>query len=227
MSLLTPIGQDPQGLARQKFIGDVVLSQEFVPAANTSTALTYTGALLLQSIFLANPGGVATYTIDSAANILAAIAPQYAYNQNANLPAGTPVYQGIQPGTSWRIKIVNASANAIAVQATANTGVTVNRGSVAASVSRDFLVTVNSGGQAQTCNVATTNGSAVVTGFTTAQLAAMQVGMIVTNAVAGLQGTTILAINITTGSVTMSGNANATNANVSVNYSPTVTIDGL
>jgi hypothetical protein len=226
MSLVKPVVQDPQGLGRSAFAGDVICTNEVVPAANTSTALTFTGAMLTSSIFLSNPGGAATYTLDTAANILAAIAPQFAYNVNAVNTLGSAVFQGIENNTAWRIKIVNASANAVTITSTANTGIVVNRGSVAASVSRDFLVTVKAGAQAQTYTAASTNGSAIVT-VTSAQAATLVNGMIVTNSVLGLQGQTIIAINTTSGAVTMSGNANATAAATSINFSPVVQIDGL
>lgn len=228
MALAIDIVSDPSSnQVRQILPGDIIVTNESVPVANTSTALTVTGALLLQSIFLANPGGAATYTLDTAANILAAIAPNFAYNQNASTPGGQLVYNGIQNGMSWRQRIVNASANAITIASTANTGVTVNRGLVAASVSRDILITVNAGMQAQTYNVGSTNASAVLTGLTAAQCASLTIGMIVTNAALGLQGQTIIAVNQASGTVTMSGNANATATSTSLTFSPRITIDGL
>jgi hypothetical protein len=226
MSLVKNLIQDPTGPSRIAVAGDIICTNEVVPAANTSTALTFTGAMLSSPIFLSNPGGAATYTLDTAANILAALAPQFIYNANASNTAGTAVFQGIEPGTAWRIKIVNASANAITVAATANTGIVVNRGSVAASVSRDFLVTVKAGAQAQSYAPTSTSGSAVLY-VTPAQAATLVPGMIVTNAVLNLQGQTIISVNTTSGAVTMSGNANATGSSVFVNFSPVVQIDGL
>ena len=54
-------------------------------------------------------------------------------------------------------------------------------------------------------------------------------GMIVTNAVAGTQGFTIVGVNIAAGTVTLSGNATSTNAapGVAFSFSPVVTITGL
>lgn len=226
MSLVKNVVQDFGGLGRQAVAGDIITTNEVVPAANTSTALTFTGALLAQAIFLANPGAAATYTIDSAANILAAVAPSFAYNVNASSVTGTAVFQQIESGTSWRIRIVNASANAITVNSTANTGVTVNRGSVAASVSKDFLVTVKAGKQAQNLIPVITNGVATLT-VTPEQAAQLCLGMVITNAVAGLQGTTITGINQASGVITMSGSASSSTSTTVVNFSPVIQIDGL
>ena len=226
--LVKQIIADMQGTSRVMGPGDNEITNDVVPAANTSTALTVLASMLAGTIFLSNPGGAATYTLDTATNLQAGLAPFYNYNLNAQVPAGSAILSGIQPGTSFRVRFVNASANAITVAATANTGVTVNRGSIAASTSRDMLVTFNNGTPGQTYAGGTTNTSAVVQ-LTPAQVQTLSVGMIVTNAVNGLQGTTIISCNINAGTVTMSGNANATSSapGVAIAFSPVVTIDML
>lgn len=202
-------------LQRQAGAGDIVAGGEIVPATNATTAITVTGASLLNGIILRSGAAAMTDTLDSAANIIAALVG--AVNGNA-----------IQPGTTFRCRWVVSTANAITVAATANTGVTVNRGAVAASSSRDFLITVANGTPAQTLGALTTSGSAIVTGFTAQQLALLSVGMIVTNAVANLQGQTIISINFAAGSVTLSGNANATNTvPVAIAFSPVIVVDGI
>ena len=202
-------------LQRQIAAGDLMAAGEVVPATDAGTTKTVTGANLLGGIILRSGAAAMTDTLDSAANIVAALVG--AVNGNA-----------IQPGTTFRVRWVVSTANAVTVQATANTGVTVNRGSVAASSSRDFLITVNNGTQVQSYGVLTTNASAVLSGLTAAQLASLSVGMIVTNAVANLQGQTITSINMAAGTVTLSGNANATNTTpVSVTFSPVITVDGI
>jgi len=203
-------------LQRQMAAGDILAGGEVVPATDAGTTKTVTGANLLAGIILRSGAAAMTDTLDSAANIVAALVGA------VNAP------NGVQPGTTFRVRWITSTANAITVQATANTGVTVNRGTVAASTSRDFLVTVANGTPAQSFGVLTTSGSAVLTGFTAAQLALLTVGMVVTNAVANLQGTTIISINFAAGSVTMSGNANATNTTpVAISFSPVIVVDGL
>lgn len=228
MSIVRAAVFDPQGLQRVGYQGDILATMESVPAAVTSTAVTLTGANLAAAIYLGNPSGAATYTLDSAANIIAALAPFFGYNQNAAVPGGTPNYQRIQDGTSFRFRIINANGtNAITVAATANTGVTVNRGSVPVSTSKDFLITINDGTPVQTFAVNSTSGSAVLSGLTQAQLVLLDVGMVVTNAALNLQGQTITSININAGTVTMSGNANATATGTALTFSPVITVDGL
>ena len=201
---------------RQVGVGDTFALSEVIPATDsTATNLTITGQMLLGGIILRNPGGVSNENIDTAANIIAA------------LTRGLGI-SAVEPGLSWRVRWLLTTAFALTVQATANTGVTVTRGTVAASTTKDFLVTVVNGTPAQTFQGTTTNGSAVVGGLTQAQLALLSVGMIVTNAVANLQGTTIIAINLAAGTVTMSGNANATNTTpVTIAFSPVVKVEGL
>jgi hypothetical protein len=222
-----PLVQDPQGFQRTALPGDLMVTNEIVPAANNGTAVTLTGALIGAGIYLSSAGSAPTITLDSAANIVAALSPSFNYNPNASVAGGTPVYAGIPANTSIRLRYIQSTAFAATIAATANTGVTVNRGSVAASTSRDFLITFNNGTPAQTYAAASTSGSAVLTGLNQQQLATLSVGMIVTNAALNLQGQTIISINLAAGSVTMSGNANATASATALTFSPVITVDGL
>lgn len=214
MSILRPVVYD--GFAQRALAqGDVVGGGESIPATVVTTAITVTGAQLAAGNILRNPAAGATDTLDSAANIIAAI--------SAGL--GTT---GLPNGLTWRVRWIVTTAQTTTVQATANTGVTVTRGSIAASSAKEFLFTIVNGTPAQTFQATTVNGSAVVSGLTSAQCALLSIGMIVTNAVANLQGQTIIAINGTSGTVTLSGNANATNSTpVTVAFSPVVLLEGL
>lgn len=220
MSLIKTMGYDGYGVnPRQVQIGDVVAGAEQIPATSTSTALIVTGQMLFNSFINASPAGAAAYTVDTAANIIIAL--------QANL--GLSLLQNIQNGTTWRLRHITTTAQVVTYAATANTGVTVTQGVVNASSVKDFLLTILNGTPAQTFACTTTNASAVVGGLSQSQCAQLSPGMIVTNAVANLQGTTILAVNTTNGTVTMSGNANATNAapGVAVSFSPVVTVAGI
>ena len=204
-------------IQRQMLPGDLLAAGEQIRANDASNALTITAAIMAQGNLIRTPTAAATDTIDTAANII------------AGLMAGLGV-SGIPNGTTFRMKWINLAGTTftITVAATANTGVTVNRGTVAVTSAKDFLVTVNNGTPAQTYQMNTTNASAVVTGLTQTQAATLTPGMVVTNAVNGLQGQTILAVNISAGSVTLSGNANATSSTpVAVSFSPVITVDGL
>ena len=214
MALLKPVVFDGV-IQRQLAQGDIIGGGEYIPATNSGTAVTLTAALLAIGYYLGNPGGAATLTLDSAANLIAGL----------NTGLGT---QSIQNGTTFKFRVILTTAQTATIAATANTGVTVNRGSVASNGTKDFLITINNGTPTQTFAANTTNANATLTGLTQAQCALLSVGMVVTNAVNGLQGTTITAINSAAGTVTMSGNANATSSSpVNVTFSPVVTVDGL
>lgn len=214
MSLMKSVGYDG-ALLRQVQSGDVVAASEVIPATISSTTPTVTGQMLFSGIVLKSNGSAGTDTIDSAANIVAAVVAGI---------GGT----GIQPGTTTRLKYIQSTAFASTLTATANTGITVTNGVVNASSVKEFLVTVVNGTPAKGLFAQTTNSSAVLSGISQSDLQALTPGMVVTNAVAGLQGTTILSINIAAGTVTMSGNANATNTTpVSVSFSPVISIYGI
>jgi hypothetical protein len=200
---------------RQQMPGDILAAGEQIRASDTTVNLTLTAGILTYPIILRAPASASTDTFDTAANIV------------AGLMAGLGNV-GIPIGTTFRVRVVNTGAGAITLAATANTGVTVNRPAIAASAMKDLLLTVNNGTPAQTYQMNTVNGSAVINGLSTAQAATLSTGMVVTNSVNGLQGTTVLAVNISAGSVTLSGNASATSTTpVAVSFSPVVTVDGL
>ena len=184
--------------------------------------MALTAAMLLNStVYCRNPAGVSTDTFPTADALITA------------LSGGIGAAPGSLTGLTFRWMMVNLSANVITGAVTANTGVTLTRGSVAAGAagsavgSKTFLITITNGTPLRTvAGVVATNGSAVMTGFSATDLANLSVGQIVTNAVANLQGQTIIGINAANGSVTMSGNANATGA-ISPTFSPTYTVVGL
>lgn len=227
MSMNRSLVQDPQGFQRTALPGDTTITNEIMPATNAGTAVTLTGPLLAAGIYLSSAGSAPTLTLDTAANIIGSLSPFFGYNQNAAVPGGTPNYAGIPPGTTFRLRYIQSTAFAGTIAATANTGCTVNRGTIAASTSRDYLVTITNGTPVQTFAVNSTNATAVLSGLSQAQLFSLSVGMIVTNSALGLQGQTINSINMNAGTVTMSGNANATAIGTALTFSPIVVVDGL
>lgn len=212
MSILKPVLSDG-GLQRLAVPGDVVAGGEIIPTTVATNAITITGNQLSAGFIQRTTTGAGTDTIDTAANVIAA------------LTAGLGL-TGIQPGTTFRATWIQNAAFAITVQATANTGVTVTNGAIAASSVKDFLVTVVNGTPAQTVAANTTNASAIVTGMTAAQTSLLSAGMVVTNVVSGLQGATIISVQPGVG-VTMSANANATAAAVAITFSPVITVVGI
>jgi hypothetical protein len=166
------------------------------------------------SFIARNPSAAAADTIDTAANIINAL----------NGGIGN---QSVQAGSSFRVRWLVSTAFATTVAAQANSGVTVTNGAIAASSWKDFLVTVVNPTPQQTIPANTTNGSAVVTGMNLQQTSLLSVGMVVTNAVNGLQGATITGVQAGVG-VTLSANANATSTfPVALTFSPTITVQGI
>lgn len=210
MALGKPLIYD-NGIPRQVSPGDTVAYGEILPATIATNAITITGTQLLSGLIQRTTTAAGTDTIDTAANIISAISTS-----------------GVQAGTTWRCKWVQNAAFAITVTATANTGITINLPTINASSVKDYLITVVNGTPATVVQALTTNTSAIITGLTTAQVAAITPGMVITNAVAGLQGTTVIAVNIAAGSVTLSAAASATNTTpVTVNFSPVITLQGI
>ena len=199
---------------RRLGLGDLVSEAETIRATDATVNLTITGAILAKGIILRSPAGASADPLDTAANIVAALS--------------TYINGPLTPGQTFRFITITTTAQTVTYSATANTGVTVNRGAIAASSGKEFLITIVTGTPAQTYTAMTTNASAVITGMTAAQTATLSPGMIVTNAVNGLQGTTILSVQPGVG-VTMSGNANATSVapGVAINFSPQIQMDGL
>lgn len=214
MSLVKPTVYDG-AVQRQVQQGDTVAASEMLPATLTANAVTVTGQQLSANLIQSTETANATYTLDSAANIIAALTPG-------------PGLVGIQPGTTFRLRHVNNAAFTVTYASTANTGTSVALPTVNASSVKDFLLTVVNGTPPAVIAATTVNASAVISGIPTTQIAGITVGMIVTNAVAGLQGDTVIGVNIAAGTVTLSGNANATNAvAVAINFSPVVSLQGI
>lgn len=212
--ILKPIVYDG-GLQRQVTIGDVVGGAEIIPATLTANALTVTGAILSNGIVQRTTSAAGIATIDTAANIIAAL-------------SGGLNVSSIQNGSTFRVRWMQTAAFTDTLTA-ANTGVTVTNGIVNASSVKDFLVTVVNGSPAKSTvnSLVTTNASAVVTGFNAADISAITPGMVVTNAVAGLQASTVLGVNLTNNSVTLSGNANASLTGQALTFSPVIAIAGI
>jgi hypothetical protein len=118
----------------------------------------------------------------------------------------------------------------------AGTGVIAGSGtlSVAASLVREYLITILNATPQQLINCATTNASAVVTFNLQANQAALPMGTVtpgMTVSGTGITaGTTVLGVTQGVGGitgVTLSANATATNNPVGLTFLPTVQFDGI
>lgn len=206
MALLKTLVKDGS-FTRNEQPGDIVATQDVVNSLTTAGAGSISGALLSSTIInRTGPTGAVNDTLDTAANIIAALAT-----------AGL--------GDSYRVRYVNNVAFAITLAAQANTGVTVTNPVVNASSVKDFLVQITNPTPTSIAAAATTNGSAVITGMSLAQTSAVTPGQQVSGTgIAG--GTTVLSVQPGVG-VTLSANATATNALTALTFNPTVTILGI
>lgn len=211
--LFSPIALDG-GISRDINPGDLYIEgmNPSVATDTTNTNLTITAAMLSQGLLVRNPAGISNENIDTAANLVTALGNGAA----------------IAPGTSFKVRWINLSANILTVVATVNTGLVLVRGNIPVSTFKDFMITFTNGTPAVGCVGTTVNASPIITvGPTVA--ATLTPGMIVTNAVAGTQGFLVVGVNIAAGTVTLNGNATSTNVapGVTFQFSPVVTITGL
>lgn len=198
--------------------GDMIMDQKKrVALAGTGTqAIT---ALAILSGIIVRTGPVAGYadTFPAADDICAAC------------PA-------LDAGDSFEFLFDN-SGTAQANTPTAGAGITLVNGNVTASLVKRFLLTCLAAGRTTILSGNTTNASPTVTftgasGFPTAPQASsflknIQPGMIVSGT--GITGgTTVLAVNSSAGTITLSANATATSVNgVALTFTPSIEIRGL
>lgn len=218
MSLIRPNALDGR-IARAVAQGDTVASMEVIQTLSTAQLNALSAANLLGPVIQCTATAAAlAATLPSAATAIAGI--------SAGLGS-----TGVEAGTAWRLRVMNnvpaaTTAAIVTLTATSNTGMTVTAGIVNCASVKDFLVTVVNGTPAQTYSVASTSGSAVLTGLTGEQTKNLSVGMIVTTSALNVQGQTIISVQPGTG-VTLSGNANATAASTSLTFSPVMTFVGI
>ena len=218
MAILKPVVFDG-GMQRQILSGDVVGGTEILSSQTTAGSGTLTAALLTSGIInRTGPGAGYTDTTDTAQNIINALVAGYNYNANAGLSTGVAV----QSGTTFRLRYINTVAFAMTLAAGSGVTITAN-GNVNVSSVKDYLLTVVNGTPTQIYAVNQVNASAVITGMTQAQTAALSVGMVVTGT--SLSGS-IISIQQGVG-VTLSANASATLNLNTATFSPAVSIVGL
>src|SRR5947209_3280513 len=163
------------GIVRMPQQGDLIANSEAILSNATAGALSITGAMLASGILSrSGPGAGYIDTFPAASDLVASL-------MGAGSFVGTGAFsaQGVQPGLSFRFRIINTVAFANTVAAGAGgtlSGVTT----VAASSFRDYLVTITNGTPPQVIAGNTTNASAVVTGMAPALLQQITQGMLVT-----------------------------------------------
>ncbi len=187
--------------------GDQIMSQQRFIALSTVGAGVITALALLSGIInRTGPTGAYSDTLPDANTLMAA----------------TP---GLGAGDTFSLRI----RNTVAFAATLVAGVGVVLGSntgIAASLVREYLITILAAGSTSVVPATTTNASAVITNLTARQVAAINPGMGVTGT--GIPAsTTVIGTNLTLNTVTLSANATATGDLVSLTFFPRYQIDGV
>lgn len=220
--LLQPMSES-DGMVRA-FAGDVMDLRESPGSLTTAGSGTILGSMFANSILnRSGPGAGFTDTTDSAANIIAAV------SNSAGLPASGVTFEDIYqpagtptPGATWRWLYINTVA--FAMTAAAGTGVTLGTNvNVAASLWREYLLTLVNTTAPASFSCTTTNTSTAVTVPDVRNLKKITAGMGVSGT--GISGGTTLAAVSPTG-FTLSAAAIATGT-VTLSFNPRLTLQGL
>lgn len=171
-------------------VGARTLSQEQIVALTTAGAGTLTAEMLLAGILnRTGPGAGYADTFPSADSLLLA---------QPELSVGDA------------FKFIHRNTVAFAMTATAGEGVVLGSSvDIAASLVREYLITILATGTRSIFQATTTNASAIVNGISLAAAALLRPGMGVSGT--GITaGTYIIAVDQSTGVITLSANATAT-----------------
>lgn len=196
---------DGANSVRDQQPGEVILSQLKVTQLATVGNGLWTAAMVLGGI-INRTGPVGAYgdTLPDASDILLA-------------------QPTLSVGDSFTLKVRNTVAflNTVVAGVGIVLGANVNN---TASLVREYLFTVLSGGKQQIYAATVTNGTAIVT-VTPAQAVTLQSGMGVTGA--GIPAlTTVIGVNATTGDITLSANSTAS-AVTALTFFPRISVIGV
>lgn len=191
---------------RAQMPGDGVLDQTQVFPITTAGAGTLTAAAMVAGIVdRSGPAGNYNETLDTADNLMAA---------NPQFSAGDSFEFWYRNTVAFIATLVVAEG----AELVANTA-------VAASKVRRYLVTILANARRQVFNASTTNVSPTITGLTAAQAQTLVPGMGVSGT--GIPAATnVLAVNSSTGTITLTANATATGT-VPLTFFPRYNIKGI
>lgn len=141
-----------------------------------------------------------------------------------NLMLASP---GLSAGDTFEFLFQNGVAFANTVAVAEGAELNGSNTAVAASLVRRYLVTILAHKPRQTYVGSIVNAVATITGLTQQQCDSLMPGMGVSAPAGITAGTTIIGVNSSTGVVTMSANATATNASVVATFFPRYNVRGL
>ena len=186
------------------------------------------GDITMSQMNFNNVRVVGAYTL-SAAHVLGGIinrtGPTAGYTDT--FPSALELLQAcpqLSVGDSFELIIINTVAFANTVAAGAGIVLGANT-AIAASTVREYLLTVLATGFTQVV-ARTVNTNPVITGLSAADAAQLTAGMGVTGT--GIPGgATVIGVNASAGTVTISANATATNQFTALTFTPRIRIDGV
>lgn len=192
---------------RAQMPGDGVLDQTQVLAITTVGAGVLTAAAMVAGIVdRSGPVGGYADVLDTADNLMAA-------------------NPGFSAGDSFEFWFRNTVAFANTVAVAEGAELSGANTAVAASKVRRYLVTILANARRQVFNASTTNVSPTITGLTAAQAQTLVPGMGVSGT--GISAATnVLAVNSSTGTITLTANATATGT-VPLTFFPRYNIKGI
>lgn len=193
---------------RQQNPSDIIMSQiKLTPVTGAGNATLSAAAILSGAIQRTGPTAAYADVFPSAEAILAAC----------------PM---LGPGDSFDLLFLNTVAFANTPTQAAQGIVFGSNTSVAASNTRQYLLTCLSAGINSVQAVTTTNTSAVLTGFSAIEILKVRTGM-------GASGTgipantTVVSVNQTNNTVTLSANATASGNLIPITFFPRIQLDGV
>jgi hypothetical protein len=191
---------------RQQGPGDMLLDMTTQTADATAGASTLSSAQMLSGYLERTAGGAYNETLDTGDNLMAA-APN------------------LSPGDSFEFLIRNTAAFAGTLVAAEGAELAGANTALAASAVRKYLLTVFATNRRQSFLATSTNASATISGLTQAQAQSIQPGMGITGTNIPAS-TTVLSVNATLGTVTISANATGTAQNA-MTFFPRYNVRGL
>lgn len=210
MSLLKATGYDG-GLVRQIQQGDIQAAAETTNTVATVGSTTLTGANLATNILTRTGStGAFTDTLDTAANIIAAVSNSL---------------QTPQAGVTYRMRYLNTVGFAATI--VGNTGVAISgtAAGVAASSFRDYLLQLSNVTPMSIQTGTVTNTSAVITGMSQIATNSVSVGQQVSGT--GIPAlATVIAVNPSVG-ITISAAATVTGTLVALTFTPVITVTSI
>lgn len=208
------------GTARLMVAGDIINMQETLQSIANAAGVTWTAANIITGILQRSGAAAVSDTTPDASSLVNALLANGGYQGGGAYSA-----QGIQAGSTFRLRLLNANTGTLTLVAGA--GCTLSSGPFASAnaptvAASEYLLSITNGTPPQTYAATTTNASAVITGMTADQTKNITPGMSVSGT--GIPASaTVLSVQPGVG-FTLSANATATGALIALAFTPNYTM---